>query len=304
VISGQEHLSAREERIGWIMGSSRSGSTWLASMLAGVDGATSIDDPHLGHHLGTWRPLSIAWATATSEPELTTLRELKRESDDYFFSDRYREAWLPALRDLITARFGAQLEEQEPHAEDPVLFVKEPGSQAAATIFELFPRSRLIFLLRDGRDVVESWLDAYQEGSWAIEGGAFPVARSGREALVRCLSAVWAHRTLGVAEAFARRPGEARVLVRYEDLLRKPATELGRICDLFGLTTSDLEAIAERHRFSRISPAERGASQHARSASPGRWRSSMSRSEQRAMEEVMGPVLNQCGYPPVRPAAA
>lgn len=295
-MTAADHLSAHPDRIAWIMGSSRSGSTWLTRMLASLEGVATIDDPHLGHHLGTWRPLSLAWAAGADQPELTVLRELKRGSNDYFFSDRYRDAWRPALRDLIVARFGAQVDDELGGERPAALFVKEPGSQAASLIFEVLPESHLVFLLRDGRDVVDSWLDAYREGSWAIEGGAFPVARSGREALIRWLSAVWALRTRTVSEAFASRPLERRVLVRYEDLLRDPAHELGRVSSATGLRAERLADVAERHRFSRISERERGEGRHARSASPGSWRETMTRAEQRAMEDVMGPVLAECGY--------
>ena len=54
-----------------------------------------------------------------------------------------------------------------------MVVVKEPGSHAADTIMDLFPDSTLIFLLRDGRDVVDSWLDAYRDGSWATDEGAY-----------------------------------------------------------------------------------------------------------------------------------
>lgn len=295
-MAGAEHLAAHEGRIAWILGSSRSGSTWLVQMLGSIERAAAIDDPHLGHHLGVWRPLSLAWAAAEEEPELTTLSELKKGSDDYFFSERYRDAWLPALRDLVLARFGAQADDQVADGDPVALFVKEPGSQAAPLIFEAFPRSRLIFLLRDGRDVVDSWLAAYRDGSWAIDGGAFAAARSGRDALIRWLSSVWAFRTRTVAKVFAGLGEERRVMVRYEDLLRDPAASLQRICSTFGIEARGLAEIAERHRFSRIGEADRGEGRRARSASPGSWRETMSRREQRAMEEVMGPVLAECGY--------
>jgi hypothetical protein len=303
VFDGATYLASHERRLAWIMGSSRSGSTWLANMLGSLPSATSIDDPHLGHHLGTWRPISIAWATAAEPPRLTTLRSLKRDADDYFFSDRYRDAWVPALRDLVRARFGAQLADQAASG-TPHLFVKEPGSQAAQLIFELFPESRLIFLLRDGRDVVESWLDAYDEGSWAIDGGAFNVSEEGRLPLIRWLSTVWTVRTETVAGVYERLGPRSRLLVRYESLLDDPAGELGRICETCELRCDDLEAIAERHRFSRVSPRERGSGRAVRAASPGSWRTTMSGSEQRAMHEIMGSTLARLGYPTVGRRAA
>jgi LPS sulfotransferase NodH len=298
---GAAFLAENERQLAWIMGSSRSGSTWLTRMLGSIDGTACIDDPHLGHHLGVWRPLSLAWATSAEPPQLAMLSELKAGSGDYLFSDRHRDAWMPALRDLIRARFGAQLDER---GRDPAaVFVKEPGSQAAPMIFDAFPHSRLIFLLRDGRDVVESWLDGYRADSWAIEGGAYPVTRSGRLPLIEWLSSVWATRTRIVWDVFARLDDDSRLLVRYEDLLADPVGQLDRICALLGLDTAELGQIAERHRFSRLAPGERGAMHHARRASPGGWRETMSRSERRAMERAMGPVLREAGYA-VRPAAA
>jgi hypothetical protein len=294
-MDGRRYLERHEDRLVWIMGSSRSGSTWLTKMLASVPGASCIDDPHLGHHLGTWRPISIAWATAAEPPQLTTLRALKREHDDYFFSDRYREAWMPALRDLVRARFGAQLADQS-DAPEPCLFVKEPGSQPAQLIFEAFPKSRLVFLLRDGRDVVESWLDAYDEGSWAIDGGAFAVSGEGRLPLIRWLSTVWVFRVEAVGAAYERLGPRARVMVRYERLLEDPAGELARICATCGIESDNLEGVADRHRFSRISPRERGSGRPVRAASPGGWRRTTSAAEQRAMHEVMGPTLARLGY--------
>jgi LPS sulfotransferase NodH len=61
-------LERNEERLVWIFGSSRSGSTWLLKMLAELDGVTAVDDPHLGHHLGVWRPIPLAWAACEEPP--------------------------------------------------------------------------------------------------------------------------------------------------------------------------------------------------------------------------------------------
>lgn len=288
-----------EDQLAWIMGSSRSGSSWLLRMLRELDRVVGIDDPHIGHHLGVWRPVALAWATAAERPTLNDLRELKRDKPDYFFSDRYRDAWLPALRELILARFGAQLADERPSGEGkPRLVVKEPGSHAADLLFEAFPGSRLIFLLRDGRDVVDSWLDAYRQGSWAIGEGAFPVTREGRLALIEWLSSVWAYRTRVVADAYSQRAPDRRVLVRYECLLGDPARELGRIAAMLEVDVDPLALaeIASRHGYEEVSPRLRGAGQEIRSASPGSWRRNLSRAEQRAMHEIMGSELQARGY--------
>jgi hypothetical protein len=289
-------LVEHEDRIAWILGSSRSGSTWLLRMLTDLEGVVGIDDPHLGHHLGVWRPMSLAWATADEPPRLQTLLEVKRHKPDYFFSDRYRSVWLPALRDLIARRFGATLAERG--GPESTLVVKEPGSHVADLLFDAFPGSRLIFLLRDGRDVVDSWLDAYQQGSWAIDGGAYAVADGGRLALIEWLASVWSFRTRTVAEVFDRVPESHRVLVRYEHLLADPVGGLRRVCETLGLEMPKrrIEKVTAQHAIANIDAKRRGRLQEVRKAAPGGWRENLSRDEQRAMQAIMAAELDRFGY--------
>jgi hypothetical protein len=288
-------------RLAWIFGSSRSGSTWLLRMLSELDRVVPIDDPHIGHHLGVWRPIPLAWATAKRPPELGTLADYKREKRDYLFSDRYRDAWMPQLRELISARFEAQASQDIADAggiEDPVVVVKEPGSHAADTIMDLFPRSALIFLLRDGRDVVDSWLDAYRDGSWATEEGAYPLDDRGRPALISWQSSVWLHRTQVVQETYARTDPERRVLIRYEEMRADPAAAVERICAILGLSASRerLEQIAAANAFSSVPQGEKGEGREIRRAEPGGWAAHMSRQEIVRMHEILGPKLEELGY--------
>lgn len=272
-------------------------------MLDGAPGVVPIDDPHLGHHLGLWRPIPLAWATAEKEPDLTTLRELKRDREGYFFSDRYREAWMPALRDLIRRRFEAQAETTSTERDrEPFVVVKEPGSQAAELLAGLFPRSGLVFLLRDGRDVVDSWLDAYGESSWALEEGAYPLSPEGRLPFVRWQAAVWLYRTEAVQRAFAAHHPDRRVLVRYEDLRRDPVPELERICETLGIDADRdrLERAAARQDYDRVPRAAKGNGQEIRSARPGSWRHNLTPAERAAVHEIIGAKLTELGYPPKR----
>jgi hypothetical protein len=230
-----------ESRLIWIVGSSRSGSTWLTRMLAAHDDVVAIDDPHIGHHLSVWRPISLAWGTATRLPELHTLGEVKGQHDDYFFSDRYREAWGPALREMILARFAAQAEDlaAERGVRDPLIAVKDPGAAGVAELIsELFPRSRLLFIQRDGRDVVDSWLDAYRKGAWGMNEGTYSLAPEGRLAFVRWQASVWLYRTEACQRAFDRHDAGRRVKVRYEELRADPVRELARVSLKLGISTT------------------------------------------------------------------
>jgi Sulfotransferase family len=294
-------LGSNEDRLVWIFGSSRSGSSWLLRMLAELDGAVPIDDPHLGHHLGVWRPIPLAWATASRPPRLTTLTGVKRHKDSYFFSDHYRDAWEPALRGLIVARFDAQVAEARGNggpSRTPLVVVKEPGSHVADLLLSLFPSSRMIFLLRDGRDVVDSWVAAHRSGSWALREGAFPVTTEGREALVRWQSSVWVYRTEVVQRAYEAHELSRRAIVRYEDLLDHPAAELERLCAALGIEAEPerLERIGREHAYESVPSDEKGLDKAIRAARPGSWRRNLSVDERRAMSEIMGAKLAELGY--------
>jgi len=288
----------QENRLAWIFGSSRSGSTWLLKMLADLEGVVPIDDPHLGHHLGVWRPIPLAWAACENPPELSTLLELKAEEPGYFFAERYRDAWREPLRELIAARFEAQA--VDPGVADPAgaaaFVVKEPGSHVAPFLTGLFPQSKVVFLLRDGRDVVDSWLDAYSEGSWAIPGGAFPVSEEGRIPLIRWLSAVWVYRSRAVKEAYDSRGPADRILIRYEELRGETEACLTRTCETIGLDPGRVPEVVAAHRFEKVPRAARGPRRVVRQARPGGWRDNLNPAEQAAMQEALGDALEEFGY--------
>lgn len=288
-------------RLAWIFGSSRSGSTWLLRMLAELERVIPIDDPHIGHHLGVWRPIPLAWATAKDPPKLGTLADFKRKKRDYLFSDRFRETWMPQLRDLISARFAAQAAQDIAAVggiDRPIVVVKEPGSHAADTIIDLFPKSSLIFLLRDGRDVVDSWLDAYRDGSWATDEGAYPLDDTGRSALIRWQASVWLHRTEVVQETYARTDPDRRVLIRYEEMRADPGAALRKICATLGIEASgeSLDGIAAANEFSRVPESHKGAGREIRRADPGGWATHMSREEILEMHEILAEKLNELDY--------
>jgi len=296
----------QENRLAWIFGSSRSGSTWLLKMLSDLEGVVPVDDPHLGHHLGVWRPIPLAWAACEDPPELNTLLDLKAEESGYFFAERHREAWWEPLRQLIAARFEAQA--AEVGVDDPAraaaFVVKEPGSHVAPLLADLFPGSKVIFLLRDGRDVVDSWLDAYSDGSWAIPGGAFPVTAEGRIPLIKWLSAVWAFRCRAVKRAYDSREDGDRIQIRYEELRNETENCMERICGMVGIETTRVPEVVAGHRFEKLPRTKRGRRSFTRQARPGGWRDNLNAAEQQAMHDELSEALVEFGYAIDAPLAA
>ena len=284
----------------WIFGSSRSGSTWLLRMLNRHADVVGIDETGLGHHLGLWRPIALAWDTE-QPPPLTTFMEIKRDRADYFFSDRYAELWRPALAEFFQLRLQAQLDQEQPDWRErkPRVIIKEPGgSQMASELLALDPSARLVFLLRDGRDVVDSWLDAYSAGSWASEDGAYAVTDANRIAFIRWQAAVWRFRTEAVAAAYESQPSERRLLIRYEELLDQPQRVISELLAFLGLggDSAEVEAIVGAESHANVPEAKKGAGKAIRRASPGGWRENFSDDELAALDVELGDTLRAHGY--------
>lgn len=315
-----DELGAIERSLVWIMGSPRTGSTWLLRMLCHPWGvgrtATGIDrsrfrprggdvvplnESYLPHHLGPMRePLP------PPEPGSATsllLNDTRDGDPAYFFSDEYREAWRAPLRRLALERLGAQRRRAsvEHGLSDPLVLIKEPnGSHAAELVAELLPASRLVFLLRDGRDVVDSMIAADSEGGWRTRTEGVNALRSPEQRLqaVRRQSQLWLMRTLATERARALLAPQASIEVRYEALLADGEQELARLDGWLGLDRSprQIRSAIRAHRFGSLRNRLRGKRKGVRAASPGLWRENLSAPEQEAMEQIMGPKLRELGY--------
>ncbi len=252
-------------------------------MIAAHARIAAINEPLIGAHLAPLWPEALG-----GRPML--LPDIVRDRPEYFFSDASRDVWERPLRELILGRLGAEL------GREPLAVVKEPnGAQGAPELMRLLPGSRMIFLLRDGRDVVDSELAAYQPGAWMAE----VVGRRGapdREELIAYSAAAWLARIESIGAAYAAHPPELRHRVRYEDLLAEPAEGLGAIFAWLGLEAPPefVAAIAEAHSFERVE--DKGALSFNRAASPGLWRENLSAGEQELVAEIIGPKLSELGY--------
>jgi hypothetical protein len=152
---------------------------------------------------------------------------------------------------------------------------------------ELYPGARELFLVRDFRDMVAS-MQAYnaRKGS-----GDFGRDKAGSER-------AWLahlHQNFLVLRAAWRDRGEPGSLVRYEDLVRDPASTLPPLLTFLRLdaapeTVCSLIAAAD-------APELRG---HGTSGSPeasiGRWRNDLSPELRVAVEEMFGDLLREFGY--------
>ena len=286
-------LSTVERKLVWVLGSPRSGSTWLMYLLQEPPRIATLQEPLIGMHLGLFASYLVENGEGTL-PAGVRVRDL-RDDDVYFFSDQHARDWEPELRKLILKRFTPCLSRRT-----RCLVVQEPnGSEGADLLMRVLPRSRLLFLLRDGRDVVDSVLDAYRPGSWLDEafGVAQILAGPARSRLIEREAQRWVARTKILWRAFERHPPAQRLLLRYEDLLADTPQELRAIYSWLELPApADLLERVDARAFTAVPDATKGPGRFHRAATPGLWRENLTSDEQHLCEQVMGPTLQRTGY--------
>ncbi|HET6963616.1 MAG TPA: sulfotransferase [Acidimicrobiales bacterium] len=286
---------ALERKLVWVLGSPRSGTTWLMYLLREPRRVAALQEPLIGTHLGLFAS-SIVENAQEALSAGTRMRDI-RDDDRYFFSDAHERAWAPPLRRLVLRGLAPHIPVRARY-----LVVQEPnGSEGADLLMRVLPRSRLLFLLRDGRDVVDSVVDAYRPGSWLDQ--AFGVGQelpaTARLRLVQREAQRWVARTEVVARAYDRHAAELRLLVRYEDLLADTTGTLRSIYSWLRIEPPpDLAERVTGSSFESVPSSAKGSGKFHRAATPGLWRQNLSPEEQACCAEVMGPMLTAMGYGP------
>jgi Sulfotransferase family len=282
-----------EPRVTWILGSPRSGTTWLTAQLAALTGAVAVDEPLIGAHLA----VPMGAVTSLPHPKDPLVYEASEERPAYFFSRGTEYAWRPALRALLLRRFAAAVITSRGGRRAPVL-IKEPnGSLAAPLLLRALPRSRLLFVVRDGRDVVDSMVDGASEG-WITQTHGSALAPDDRRAFLERRAHHWVRTVDAVRRAFDAHGADRRLLVTYESLRAEPEAEVARIIRWLGRddVLDAVPGVVASHSFERLPAEHTGSGQFARAATPGLWRESFSQEEQAVLTTIMGPTLATLGY--------
>ena len=287
----EQRLAARSSRAGgvdpenvvWIFCSNRSGSTWLSSMMGEVEGHEVWNEPLVGKLFG-----DLYYAGAAGHQNVK----------HYILGDFHKGSWLESIQSFVlseaTARFPGV-------AEGGYLIIKEPnGSIGAPLLSEAMPASRVIFLVRDPRDVAASGLDAARKGSWQYENAADRGWK--REALADNQPDVWVRRR---AQNYVRHAGKARdayeahkgpkVLIRYEELRDDTLGTMERLYSTLGIEVGgeELARAVEKHAWENIPEKEKGQGKFYRKATPGGWREDLTPGQVEIVEQVSAALLKE-----------
>lgn len=289
-----EEVSDLAGRLVWMFGSPRTGSTWVMQLLSEMPGVAVIDESYIPMHL-------VPISRTVPDGEYFETGQRARDPN-YFFAERYLDELKPELRGLIAQGLKRQLAELDQPADASWIVIKEPnGSHAADSMLSLFPESRLLFLMRDGRDVIDSLIDAMlARDSWWQQSRGSSAAKmvNGRLAFIRHHADLWVKRTASVQRAYAATPETLRLKVGYEDLLEDTTSGLTEVVDWLGLSVDaeTARAAVEKRAFSSIPAERKGPGKRARSATPGQWRTRLQPGEIELVEKIMGPKLRELGY--------
>ena len=271
------------ESVVWIFCSNRSGSTWLSSMMGEIEGHEVWNEPLVGKLFG-----DLYYVGAAGHQKVK----------QYILGDFYRGSWLDSIQSFVLSEATARFPEI---AERGYLIIKEPnGSIGAPLLAEAMPASRVIFLVRDPRDVAASGLDAARKGGWQFENAADRGWK--REALADNQPDVWVRRR---AQNYVRHAGKAKeayeahkgpkALVRYEELRDDTLGAMKRLYSTLGIEVGgeDLGRAVEKHTWENIPEKEKGQGKFYRKATPGGWREDLTPDQVEIVEQVSAPLLKE-----------
>ena len=271
------------ERMVWIFGSGRSGSTWLRSMMGEMTGARVWEEPMVGRLFGEF------YARAPKE----NLR-----SADFVMGDPIRKGWIISIRNFVLD--GARYSNPRLGAEE-YLVIKEPnGSVGALLLMEALPESRMILLVRDPRDVVASILDAAREGGWLYESREGRTGRRPRKidrrpnSFVRERAKMYQRGVEGAWRAYDAHEGP-KVLVRYEDLRADTWGEMRRIYAVLGVPVEEeeLRRTVEKHSWENVPEEEKGRGKFYRRGTPGGWKEDLTPRQIEVVERTTATLLQR-----------
>lgn len=200
-----------EDRLLFLIGSPRSGSTLLARMLGAHPAIFAPPEPHLITplaHLGYYASVERAPydPIITREAAQAVVATLPRGETDYLDAMR-------ACTDTLYARLleGSAAE---------ILLDKTPAYALVLDFLaKLYPKARYVVLTRHPLAVWSSYVDSFFDGD-------FEAAHAHNPLLERYVPAV---------ARFLRERPVPLVHVQYESMVKEPSQELGRLCEHLGI---------------------------------------------------------------------
>lgn len=271
--------------LSFLLYDSRSGSTLFASLLNRYrDVAVSHESAFVSNILEYHMPLDTQKDLARLVEFLareTQFRELELDADALLS----RLAGLPepfARKDIIREIIGFYFQGKDPHATH--LVIKHPPYYYIRTLLTMFPETRFIQLVRDGRAVFNSKRQSRSLNGFSMGSNLFHEAFNWRKCLRLSTAA-----------------GGNLLEIRYEDLMQSPEGVLERVLDFLDvpregriMTKSQADYYvrigqAQKHLHKNVSRGVDGSIAH-------KWKRQLEPVDIYLYERLAGPMLRKYGY--------
>ena len=302
-VFGHSPALLREYRRLFIVGSPRSGTTWVSQMLALHPSSISTRESHAysltealcGH--ADWRD---GEATRTACARVYKEQQESRvgihnyvTSREFAVCLRRTFAWAHRQEECSNEQFAMRLIQEvfdlffwkQGGTSDNLFVEKSPGHALyAEQILRYFPHCRVLHVVRDGRDVCVSMQMRSMRTDWSP---------ADREKQVQC----WlAHVSEARRAAEIPKFGDRVATVRYEDLHATPEQELRRIMQFAQLevTSKSISRILEQTSFQK--KHKTGPGRHSYKGVVGEWRQHFSEDDLKLYESIAGDLHRVCGY--------
>ncbi len=152
--------------------------------------------------------------------------------------------------------------------------------------------------MRDGIDILDSRIDARQDGSWAAKTGVSTLDTNERLSFIETYGKIWVKLMEILMKTYQNHSKELRLLVKYEELRKNTVEELKKIYDFLQIDINgkELEDLVTKYSFENVPSELKGKGKFRRFATPGKWKENFSKSEISLMEKIMGKTLGELGY--------
>ena len=287
----------------FIVSAPRSGSTWLATALNHHPEVFATEHRLFGNFCEVWQNND-----GTSSPRITFDKYAEAFGMHYFyqfmnrqydtFVDDFKKSFINFLLHFAKGRTGKSV------VVDKITPYPGTADLVVSEIRRLFPESKIIHLVRDGRDVLTSgtfdWLLKDAEGTDRHEFYFNPIPGMKLERFFdAAVIKKWASNWSETIDVFNDSPADHRVT--YEEMKEDMATALGGIFKVLGVESYEHLCIEceEATTFEAMSgrpPGEEDPTAKARKGIVGDWKNYFTLADGELFDALAGEQMAQVGY--------
>jgi hypothetical protein len=282
----------------FIIGTGRCGSTMLHDTLAyhpELSWLTQIVNKY--PHKPKWNVMALK--AMDIKPLFPILRKKLRADEPYFFFERYFKGFSRPHRDLLATdirhnaakKFKESLNEATRDGAD--LIVKYTGWPRIGLLKAMYPDAKFIHIVRDGRAVVNSVLEAgYFDGwagpaSWArgeLTQEQEQLWRDSGESFVVLAAMGWVNRMNAFKKASEGLTEEEYLEIKYEDICKQPEQNMQNILHFMGLKEHQNTEFFERFKQLKFRDSNT------------KWKENFTEEQQGKLCTYLAPYLQEWGY--------